>query len=78
MTEKQALEIIARHRGRVIIDHKAPEWCDEAGRECPYLVTLWLPSNFAVRGEGGGDTLVEAVKMAMNTIEEIRKERAHG
>ena len=73
MTEAEALEIVREHKGRIESDYKALEWSDEAKREVVFIVTLWLPPKFTTGMEGGGDTLVDATKMALDGIESLKK-----
>lgn len=75
MTEKEALELIKKHKGRIEADYKAPDWSHEANKECIFIVTLWRLSDFGVGAEGGGNTLIEATKMALESLKEIEESK---
>lgn len=70
MNEKEALEFIAAHKGRIEADHKCPDYCEAAKKNCIFTVIVWRPPYFDTGAEGGGDTLIEAVNMAKAQLEE--------
>lgn len=71
MTEKEALEIVQKHRGRIRADHKCPDWSEEADKDCVFIVTLFQSPNFSRGMEGGGDNLIDATKMALDGLKEL-------